>query len=269
MNQQAALHLQASQTTLQGNEDGKKPGQQGDTPSKPSPPHTHLMQPGESISTMQQHDIGANVNNQGIPMHMNGQSPHLINDKGYPKQGHPQSMNLDATNLNDSWNRPQSQSQLMVQNGVSGLANQLTRSGGEQTLNAVNGLGSSSEFNGHHYPAVSSMSSPLLSPKSTHVNGNQTSFHQPLTINNPQNSLLSPGIVSPNLLSPHQALMSPNTPKIGANANGFKVPKMSLLYDPREVPKAPPAPKPDLPIDKLSPPTPSITVSKRIVVRIF
>ena len=269
MNQQAALHLQANQTTPQGNEDGKKPGQQGDAPSKPSPPHTHLMQPGESISTMQQHDIGANVNNQGIPMHMNGQSPHLINDKSYPKPGHPQSMNLDATNLNDSWNRPQSQSQLMVQNGVSGLSNQLTRSGGEQTLNAVNGLGSGSEFNGHHYPAVSSMSSPLLSPKSTHVNGNQTSFHQPLSINNPQNSLLSPGIVSPNLLSPHQALMSPNTPKIGANANGFKVPKMSLLYDPREVPKAPPAPKPDLPIDKLSPPTPSITVSKRIVIRIF
>ena len=198
-------------------------------------------------------------------LHINGPLSQHLNEASLQKQG----VNLEP-GLNDSWNRSsQNPAQLLHPNSNPNMTGHQARHGGEQTLSVVNGLGSGSELSCHQYPVVSSMASPLLSPKSAQLNSSHSNYSQPLSISNPSNSILSPGITSPHLLSPHQPLLSPNTPKVGANTNGIKIPKLSLLYDPRAVPTAPPPPQPKLLPDKLTPPTPSITVSIVYCVVLF
>ncbi|XP_065055589.1 lysine-specific demethylase 6A-like isoform X2 [Rhopilema esculentum] len=255
INQQAALSLQ-NQSQTQPPEGENKQAQATSMASEMAPrlnPQQPAFAAGQPIASLP-HDM-----NSAIPLG-HGQTNLNGSQKLNEKEKLSKSLPLESVNLNETWNKS-SQSHLAHQNNNPIFASHLTRNGGEQTLNAVNGLGSQSEFS--NYPTTSSMVSPLLSPKVSHINGGVPSYQQPLSITNPSNVLLSPGVVSPNLLSPHQPLLSPNTPKIGANTNGFKIPKISLLFNPKEVPRAPPPPQPQLPIEKLSPPTPSITVESR------
>ena len=139
----------------------------------------------------------------------------------------------------------------------------------QETLNVLNGINSNyvtspnmtnpggllSPKNNTNFSVESPLSSPTLNQSNA-----RPSVYQPLTISNPSNSLLSPGLLSPNLLSPHQGLSSPSTPRTPGSLNGYKLPKISCLLDPKDVPAPPPPPEPPLSVDRLSPPTPSITV---------
>ena len=259
LNQQAALQIQGQNQVADG-----KQGQflgQGAGGQKQSSSQNAQTTPMHSASSLQQQDQQQDImtvaRSQGMHLNVNGPLSQHVNEAGLQRQG----VN-GSHGLNDSWSRqPPDQSQLLHPNSNPNMTGYQARHGGEQTLNVVNGLGSGSDFPPNHYPAVSSMASPLLSPKSTHINNAHSNYGQPLSISNPGNSFLSPGISSPHLLSPHQPLLSPNTPKMGANTNGIKIPKLSLFYDPKAVPTAPSPPHPKLPLEKLKPPTPSITVS--------
>lgn len=251
LNQQAALQIQGQNTNQLPDSKQGQVMMQSDGNQKQSPSQTPQATSMHSVSSMQQQQ-----QQQGLYLNVNGPLGQHMNEHGIQKQGQQTGMGLS-----DSWNKPtHSQQTLMHPNSNPNMAGHQMRFGGEQTLSVVNGLGSTSEFSNHQYPTVSSTASPLLSPKSTHLNGSHPNYSQPLSISNPANSLLSPGIVSPHLLSPHQPLLSPNTPKMGSNTNGYKIPKLSLLYDPKDVPRAPSPPQPKLPLDRLNPPTPSITV---------
>jgi len=258
LNQQAALQIQGQNQAADG-----KQGQflgHGGAGQKQSSSQNAETTSMHSVSSLQQpdqqQDIVTVARSQGMHLNVNGSLSQHVNEAGLHRQG----VN-GSHGLNDTWNRqPPNQSQLLHPNSNPNMTGYHARHGGEQTLNVVNGLGGAPDFPSNHYPAVSS---PLLSPKSTHMNNAHTTYGQPLSISNPGNSFLSPGISSPHLLSPHQPLLSPNTPKMGANTNGIKIPKLSLLYDPKAVPTAPPPPQPKLPMEKLKPPTPSITVESK------
>lgn len=75
----------------------------------------------------------------------------------------------------------------------------------------------------------------------------------------------SSNILSPRLLSPSLQVEPTGQPirtqRIALD-NSYKVPKISLLLDNGLVPKPPPRP-PQLPLDQLYPPTPSITIENR------
>lgn len=97
------------------------------------------------------------------------------------------------------------------------------------------------------------------------------SITQPLTVNPSclsPSAGFSPPLISPGLLSPNKqiALASPNASKspftVAGGGNGLGVPKISLLFDPNEIPSLPLPLSPPLATDKLSPATPSIYVSK-------
>ena len=98
---------------------------------------------------------------------------------------------------------------------------------------------------------------------------------QPLTVTVPPTSslsvssppLLSPSLMSPGLLSPsrHYSLLSPSelrkTSQQGTGLSGLGSVKVSLLREPAALPQPPDPPQPPCPVEKLSPPTPSIRVS--------
>lgn len=79
--------------------------------------------------------------------------------------------------------------------------------------------------------------------------------------------LLSPSLMSPGLLSPsrHFSLLSPSelrkSSQLGSGLSGLGSVKVSLLLEPGAFPQPPDLPTPPCPIEKLSPPTPSICVS--------
>ena len=102
---------------------------------------------------------------------------------------------------------------------------------------------------------------------------------QPLTVSVPTSSssntissppLISPTLMSPGLLSPtrHYSLLSPSELKKssqhGTGLSGLGSVKVSLLLEPGALPQPPTLPQPPCPVEKLSPPTPSIRVSTRI-----
>merc|ERR1719494_130368 len=73
-------------------------------------------------------------------------------------------------------------------------------------------------------------------------------------------NILSPRLLSPSLEVEHTG-QPIRTQRIALD-NSYKVPKISLLLDNGVVPKPPPRP-PQLPLDQLYPPTPSITIENR------
>jgi hypothetical protein len=98
---------------------------------------------------------------------------------------------------------------------------------------------------------------------------------QPLTVNVSSSAsppLISPSLMSPGLLSPTRqySLLSPSELKkssqLGAGLNGLGSVKLSLLLDPTALPQPPALPQLPCPVEKLSPPTPSIRVSTCIRV---
>ena len=95
---------------------------------------------------------------------------------------------------------------------------------------------------------------------------------QPLTVNVSVSSSASPPLISPSLMSPgllsptrQYSLLSPSELKkssqLGTGLNGLGSVKLSLLLDPGALPQPPPLPQLPCPVEKLSPPTPSIRVS--------
>ena len=107
------------------------------------------------------------------------------------------------------------------------------------------------------------------------MNEPSTSNTQPLTVNVSSSSsviassppLISPSLMSPGLLSPtrHYSLLSPSelkkTNQQGTGLSGLGSVKVSLLLEPGALPQPPPLPQLPCPVEKLSPPTPSIRVS--------
>lgn len=78
--------------------------------------------------------------------------------------------------------------------------------------------------------------------------------------------LISPTVMSSGLLSPtRHSLLSPSevkkTSQQGVGFSGLGSLKVSLLLEPGSLPQPPPLPQPSCPVEKLSPPTPSIRVS--------
>jgi hypothetical protein len=84
--------------------------------------------------------------------------------------------------------------------------------------------------------------------------------------------LISPSLMSPGLLSPtrHYSLLSPSELKKssqqGTGLSGLGSVKVSLLLEPGALPQPPTLPQHPCPVEKLSPPTPSIRVSTCISV---
>ena len=289
MNQQAALQLQVQNVVPQSTPDDSKADQTDTRPDahpnqRPADSqHSPFLHPGEPVASIhpdvQAHEFTnsiPNLQNVNATANLNGFPPPMPSNqynKGSPglpgSQGsrQPQIQSPDTSRFNDSWHRPGKRSSAehdaRQHNGMQSLS-QPNYSKIAATDDAVNGLNNNLDSHAMNsnkkFPSVTSIGSPFSSPKLTQTSNANHLHYQPLSIANPSGSLLSPGMLSPNLLSPHQSQVSPASHKLGGHVNGFKTPKISLLLDPKEVPRPPSAPVPPLPVDKLTPPTPSITV---------
>ncbi|XP_031554855.1 lysine-specific demethylase 6A-like isoform X2 [Actinia tenebrosa] len=148
--------------------------------------------------------------------------------------------------------------------GTSSLPDALTRSD-NPTLGS--GGGSTNEY------SSSSFSSPTYVSSPTQKFSTSVSFSpnltQPLTVNacslspSSKQSLLSPSLISPPMIAMASPSLSKSPLTSGIGPSAFQVPKVSLLYDATAIPSPPKQPHPPLPTDKLSPPTPSISVENK------
>ncbi len=278
MNQQAALQLQVLNVTPNGSQENKEStdvtmsSESTSTDQKTTNTQSQFLQPREPATsahpptqpsgfTSPSSELNVNSNMNGFPASLQGHPYNKEVNGLHANQGQLQLAQQD-NRLADSWNKQATNdpnNHVAHQNGGDSFNHaDYTKPTSKESLN----LNNNAEFHSVHdtqkYPSVSSMVSPFSPPRSTQAGSNP---YQPLSVSNTSGSLLSPGMLSPNMLSPHPQLASPNTPKSGGNMNGFKSPKISLLLDQKQVPRPPTPPQPPLSVDKLSPPTPSITVS--------
>lgn len=148
--------------------------------------------------------------------------------------------------------------------GISSFHDALTRSD-NPTLGSG---GSTNEQSSSSFPSPTYVSSPTQK-FSTSVSFSPN-LSQPLTVNassmspSSKQSLLSPSLMSPSMIAMASPSLSKSPLTSGIGPSAFQVPKVSLLYDATAIPSPPKQPHPPLPTDKLSPPTPSICVSKYV-----
>eukprot|EP00794_Sanderia_malayensis_P011278 gene11278-12458_t len=274
MNQQAALQLQVQNTTpseSQGNKaDTAMPAEANQEQKNSHSPFLHPREPSASSlhSSAQPGDmVNTEVNGYPNEMQLNAFNSKEPNASPSHMLPHPsQLQSPESLRLTDTWIKNDAHRSGQHNGSGQGDHNQFGKMTTKVTLNGLNNYNTEyhSVNSNDKHPSIASTSSHFSSAsRSTQFGGSGSGMnamnYQPLSIANP--SLLSPGVMSPNLLSPQQQLVSPNTPKGGMN--GFKTPKITLLMDHKDVPKPASPPHPPLPVDKLSPPTPSITIESR------